>query len=164
MGTACSITEVTAAFLPLCWYGRGIPHVHRQSRAEVLCADPVLFALTLSLAGFGVACHLGVLTGLPCVGVAKNLLHVDGLAKDELHKEQVRPELQSLFSSPIHGGWSKSPGCGELPAACPILASPRRRSRGSHVPAGESLFPFPPWECRRHSRLSNGSREVRLLP
>uniref|UniRef100_A0A8C9F3A3 Endonuclease V n=1 Tax=Pavo cristatus TaxID=9049 RepID=A0A8C9F3A3_PAVCR len=37
--------------------------------------------------GFGVACHLGVLTDLPCVGVAKNLLHVDGLVKDELHKE-----------------------------------------------------------------------------
>uniref|UniRef100_A0A8C9EZ52 Endonuclease V n=1 Tax=Pavo cristatus TaxID=9049 RepID=A0A8C9EZ52_PAVCR len=39
--------------------------------------------------GFGVACHLGVLTDLPCVGVAKNLLHVDGLVKDELHKEQI---------------------------------------------------------------------------
>ncbi|XP_048820692.1 endonuclease V isoform X3 [Lagopus muta] len=42
--------------------------------------------------GFGVACHLGVLTDLPCVGVAKNLLHVDGLVKDELHKEQVKPD------------------------------------------------------------------------
>lgn len=40
--------------------------------------------------GFGVACHLGVLTDLPCVGVAKKLLQVDGLENDARHKEQVR--------------------------------------------------------------------------
>ncbi|XP_063654193.1 endonuclease V isoform X13 [Pan troglodytes] len=39
--------------------------------------------------GFGVACHLGVLTDLPCVGVAKKLLQVDGLENNALHKEKV---------------------------------------------------------------------------
>ncbi|ELW68223.1 Endonuclease V [Tupaia chinensis] len=41
-------------------------------------------------AGFGVACHLGVLTDLPCVGVAKKLLQVDGLENSPWHKEQIR--------------------------------------------------------------------------
>ncbi|EPY88228.1 endonuclease-like protein [Camelus ferus] len=40
-------------------------------------------------AGFGVACHLGVLTDLPCIGVAKKLLQVDGLENSTLHKEKA---------------------------------------------------------------------------
>ena len=39
--------------------------------------------------GFGLASQLGVLAGIPCVGVGKNLYHVDGLTKGPLHKEKV---------------------------------------------------------------------------
>ncbi|KFZ67184.1 Endonuclease V, partial [Podiceps cristatus] len=53
--------------------------------------------------GFGVACHLGVLTDLPCVGVAKNLLQVDGLVRDELHKEQIRSLQREGDTFPLMG-------------------------------------------------------------
>ncbi|XP_078803499.1 endonuclease V isoform X2 [Oryzias latipes] len=38
---------------------------------------------------FGLACHLGVLSGLPCVGVAKNLLQVQGVYKNQEHQSQI---------------------------------------------------------------------------
>ncbi|TRY55532.1 hypothetical protein DNTS_003657 [Danionella cerebrum] len=36
----------------------------------------------------GLACHLGVQADLPCVGVAKNLLHLDGVVKSDEHQSQ----------------------------------------------------------------------------
>uniref|UniRef100_A0A2K6SKI3 Endonuclease V n=1 Tax=Saimiri boliviensis boliviensis TaxID=39432 RepID=A0A2K6SKI3_SAIBB len=54
--------------------------------------------------GFGMACHLGVLTDLPCVGVAKKLLQVDGLENDALHKEKIRLLQAGGDSFPLLGG------------------------------------------------------------
>ncbi|XP_046900221.1 endonuclease V-like [Hypomesus transpacificus] len=48
-------------------------------------------------AEFGLACHLGVLSGLPCVGVAKNLLQVQGVAKSEEHVAQLSWLCSGVF-------------------------------------------------------------------
>lgn len=50
------------------------------------------------------ACHLGVLTDLPCVGVAKKLLQVDGLENNALHKEKIRLLRAGGDTFPLMGG------------------------------------------------------------
>uniref|UniRef100_A0A673JNZ5 Endonuclease V n=1 Tax=Sinocyclocheilus rhinocerous TaxID=307959 RepID=A0A673JNZ5_9TELE len=50
---------------------------------------------------FGLACHLGVLSDLPCVGVAKNLLHVEGVVRSEEHQSQLNALQKSGDSFPL---------------------------------------------------------------
>lgn len=42
--------------------------------------------------GFGLASHLGVMLGVPTVGVAKNFMHVDGLTKDGVRAKLAATE------------------------------------------------------------------------
>ncbi|XP_061335783.1 endonuclease V isoform X1 [Pezoporus flaviventris] len=81
--------------------------------------------------GFGVACHLGVLTDLPCIGVAKNLLQVDGLAKDELHREQIRSLQREGDTFPLTGASGRLLGM--------VLRSCNNSSRPLYVSVGHRV-------------------------
>ncbi|XP_006799696.1 endonuclease V-like [Neolamprologus brichardi] len=59
------------------------------------------------VAEFGLACHLGVLSGLPCVGVAKNLLQVQGVNKSEEHQSQIAALQRGGDSFPLIGASGK---------------------------------------------------------
>ncbi|KAM9769977.1 LOW QUALITY PROTEIN: endonuclease V-like [Menidia menidia] len=50
---------------------------------------------------FGLACHLGVLSGVPCVGVAKNLLQVHGVIRDQEHQAQISALQKGGDSFPL---------------------------------------------------------------
>ena len=39
--------------------------------------------------GFGLACQLGVIVDIPCLGVAKTLFHVDGIENNKEHKDKI---------------------------------------------------------------------------
>ncbi|NXQ64483.1 ENDOV Endonuclease, partial [Anthoscopus minutus] len=81
--------------------------------------------------GFGTACHLGVLTDLPCIGVAKNLLQVDGLVRDELHREQVRSLQRSGETFPLTGTSGKVLGM--------VLRSYNNSSKPLYVSVGHRV-------------------------
>ncbi|XP_049624656.1 LOW QUALITY PROTEIN: endonuclease V [Suncus etruscus] len=59
---------------------------------------------------WGVACHLGVLTDLPCIGVAKKLLQVDGLENNAEHKEKIRLLQTPVDRFPLTGASGGYPG------------------------------------------------------
>ena len=58
---------------------------------------------TLHPRGFGLACHLGVLTGIACIGIAKNFLVVDGMDMDEVKARFAKNCVNSGDYEPLKG-------------------------------------------------------------
>lgn len=53
--------------------------------------------------GFGLASHLGVLTGIPTIGVGKNMYFIDGMTKDDNFKHKVSTQFLTIdiYNQPI---------------------------------------------------------------
>ncbi|XP_071066940.1 endonuclease V [Dasypus novemcinctus] len=107
----CRMVGLTAPYVSGFLAFREVPFlvdaVQRLQAKEPHLVPQVLFVDgngVLHHRGFGVACHLGVLTDLPCIGVAKKLLQVDGLENNALHKEKVRLLQVGGDTFPLTGG------------------------------------------------------------
>ncbi|XP_066371143.1 uncharacterized protein [Miscanthus floridulus] len=82
-------------------------------------------------AGFGLACHLGILADIPTIGVGKNLHHVDGLNQSEVRrllesKENCNQEL-ILLTGQSGTKW------GMALRSCPGLSKPIYISVGHRI-------------------------------
>ncbi|XP_031722949.1 endonuclease V isoform X2 [Anarrhichthys ocellatus] len=80
---------------------------------------------------FGLACHLGVLSGLPCVGVAKNLLQVQGVYKNEEHQSQIAALQKGGDSFPLTAASGKVLG--------KALRSSDKSSKPVYVSVGHNI-------------------------
>ncbi|XP_025855698.1 endonuclease V isoform X2 [Vulpes vulpes] len=107
----CSMVNLTAPYMSGFLAFREVPFlvdaVQRLREKEPHMVPQVLFVDgngVLHHRGFGVACHLGVLTDLPCIGVAKKLLQVDGLENNAQHKEKIRLLQAEGDTFPLIGG------------------------------------------------------------
>jgi deoxyribonuclease V len=87
----CVLVTLTLPYIPGFLAFREVPHLQqlideiRKSRPDII---PQLLVLDgngiLHPRGFGVACHLGVLSDIPTIGVSKKLFVVDGLSKNKV--------------------------------------------------------------------------------
>ncbi|XP_015998794.1 endonuclease V isoform X4 [Rousettus aegyptiacus] len=107
----CRMVSLTAPYVPGFLAFREGPFlvdaVQRLQEKEPHLSPQVLLVDgngVLHPRGFGVACHLGVHTDLPSIGVAKKLLQVDGLENNALHKEKIRLLQAGGDTFPLTGG------------------------------------------------------------
>ena len=94
---------MTEPYIPGFLAFREVPHLLaclddlRKTRPELV---PQVIMVdgngVLHARGCGLASHLGVLAGIPTIGIGKKLYHVDGLEKNKEHKAKVQVRFVCL--------------------------------------------------------------------
>ncbi|XP_070580754.1 endonuclease V-like isoform X2 [Ptychodera flava] len=92
----CTMVQLTAPYIPGFLAFREVEFladcVHRLRKKKPEVSPQVILVDGNGLLHpkkFGLACHLGVVTDIPCIGVAKKLFQVDGLEKNSTHLEKI---------------------------------------------------------------------------
>mmetsp|Transcript_27760 Transcript_27760/g.5082 ORF Transcript_27760/g.5082 Transcript_27760/m.5082 type:complete len:92 (-) Transcript_27760:1349-1624(-) len=77
--------EITVPYVPSYLAFREVPSILELMRRNTSVYQPQVIMVdgngTLHTRRFGLACHIGVLLDIPCVGVSKTMFAVDGLTK-----------------------------------------------------------------------------------
>ncbi|XP_052789261.1 endonuclease V-like isoform X1 [Mya arenaria] len=140
----CQMVKLTAPYIPGFLGFREVPMIQKlfdQLKRE----RPDLVPHCVMVDGngilhpkeFGSACHLGVSLGLPCIGVAKKLFHVDGLEKDASHKEKIDKLEKGGDTFPLVGNSGKT--LGMALRSCDTTKNPIYISQGHLVSMDTSV-------------------------
>lgn len=106
----CEMVKLTAPYIPGYLAFRECPfilkHLDHLSKNKPIY-NPQLIMVDgngiLHPREFGLACHLGVLSDIPCIGVAKKLFQVDGLEKDDRHHAKIKNLKKGGDTFPLQG-------------------------------------------------------------
>ncbi|KAL3878605.1 hypothetical protein ACJMK2_030939 [Sinanodonta woodiana] len=94
----CEMVKLTAPYIPGYLAFRECPFILKQ--LEQLSKKKPFYNPQVQ---FGLACHLGVVSDIPCIGVAKKLFQVDGLEKDDRHHTKIKNLKKGGDTFPLQG-------------------------------------------------------------
>jgi len=112
-----SMIKLTAPYIAGYLAFREVPHILKvleKIKEHVPQYTPQLLMIDgngfLHMRGFGQACHLGVLCGIPCLGVAKKLLYADGITdqyvQDEFRRAKGRDTALLIGESGVERAYA----------------------------------------------------------
>jgi len=137
-----SMTEwikLTSEYIPGYLAFREAPHIHALLTKLKESTDKGWYPDVLMVDGngrlhpkeFGLACHVGVIADIPCIGVAKNLFQMGDIIRDSEHKEKSNGLVNAGDSFDIHG--AEGAVIGAAVKGCKKASKPIYVSQGHKV-------------------------------